>query len=801
MKKLILIDANSLIHRMYHAMPQLNDKDNNPAGAIYGLSNVLLKIKNEISPEYAVALFDRPEPTFRKQEFKEYKAHRPKADEELIEQIIKAHDVFDAFSVHTIEKPGYEADDLIGTLAEKFKNEKNLKVIIFTGDLDSLQLVDDGKVVVETFKKGISETIEYNSEEVYKKLGVYPEKVIDYKAIVGDKSDNIPGASGVGPKGATHILSKFDSLEDYFKNGEEDKLYEKIIKQKDQVILSKKLATIIKDVPISTDLFNLEINYDDKKIIEYFNSMGFNSLVKRMIVNKDIKENDLSNNKKSKNISKSKDKDFIILDENNNKQVNLNSSDLKVGFSIKDIYKKNKFIPPFADIEIGFQLLGEKFKNYEELSALLFSKILEKRDFLISAFSILKDRIKKEKSEYVFWDIEMPLIPIIAEMEKRGISIDKESLEDVEKRISKEVDKKRSEILKKMGEDINLNSPKQLLEYFKSKGAKIKSTSADRLEKIKEEFPIIEEILEYRSVFKLKTTYLDPYKEITDDNSRVHPTFLQLGASTGRLSCQSPNLQNIPQESEWSNDIRNIFSAPDEWSLASFDYSQIELRVLASLSEDKNMIDAFNNGDDIHRLTAQKVFGLDAKDVSNQRRRIAKTLNFGIIYGMGPRAFSKQAGISMKEAKEFIEKYFNNFPSIKMWQSKILDYARANNRTVNQNGRFRKLPSINSPNQMYSSEAERMAINMPLQSLAADIIKLAMIEVDKKIKEKALGDDVKMILTIHDELIFEINNKIIEKDKESEVLKDIKSWMEGVYELKVPLIADIKLGHKWGELK
>lgn len=803
-KLLLLIDANSLIHRMYYAMPNLTDSHNNPAGAIYGLASVLIKIKNEIYPDYAVALFDRPEPTFRKEEYDKYKANRPKSSEELISQIISAHGVFDVFSIKTIEKPGFEADDLIGTLAQKFKKDKSIKIIIFTGDLDALQLVDDGKVLVETFKRGISETIRYNSKMVENKLGVLPDKVIDYKAMVGDKSDNIPGVFGIGPKAAVHILSKFKSLEDYIKNGKGDKYYEKIIEQKNNAILSKKLVTIVKNVPVEVNLDDIKFSPDNAVLVNFFEKKGFRSLIKRIIFDDLKNENDKTTKEKTKKSIKStrnkKYNDAIFIDKYIDLSV-LNSKLIKVGYDLKSFYKKHNFITPFVDIEIGFQLLGEKFKDWEELSTLLFHKVLSYKDFLRKSYEILIKRIYDEGVEKIFWDIEMPLIPILSEMEMRGVLVDKKELKKIKKELDLVVNKMRKNILEKIGFEININSPQQLLEYFNSIGAKLKSTSADRFKKIQNKFPIVKDILEYRTTFKLKTTYVDAYEKIIADDKRIHPTFLQLGAATGRLSCQSPNLQNVSQESKWATKIRNIFVAPKNYKLVSFDYSQIELRILASVSGDKNMIYAFKHGKDIHRITAHKIFGISEDNVQYHQRRIAKTLNFGIIFGMGARAFAKESGLSIAEAAQFINKYFKNFPNIKKWQARVLKYARMYGKSVNINGRFRKLPLINSPNQRDFAGAERMAINMPLQSVAADIIKIAMNKIDSNLKKEELKDKVKMILTIHDELIFEINNKLISNGKESKIIEDISNWMDNVYKLNVPLKVEVKIGKKWGLIK
>ena len=340
-----------------------------------------------------------------------------------------------------------------------------------------------------------------------------------------------------------------------------------------------------------------------------------------------------------------------------------------------------------------------------------------------------------------------------------------------------------------------------VLVYFQKKGLKIKSTSAEKLEKISQDYPLVKEILEYREFFKLKTTYLDPLEKLVGNDSRIHPTFLQLGAATGRLSCQNPNLQNIPQESSWSIQIRNIFVAPKSFFLVSFDYSQIELRILAHLTQDQNMLAAFKRGEDIHSLTAQKIFGVKKEEVAPHMRRLAKTLNFGMIYGMGYRALSQTAKIPPDQAKDFIKKYFEQFPSIRNWQAKVLESSRQSGSSSNVNGRFRSVFSINSPNQFLASSAEREAVNMPTQSLAADVLKLAMIKVFDYVVQNGLSEKIKLILSIHDELIFEISQDLLKNGTDSPTAQKIKELMELSYKLDAPLKVDIKTGKKWGELE
>lgn len=798
MKNVLLIDAHSLIHRCYHALPQFTNKAGEPTGALYGLSSVLLKIMHQVRPDYAVALFDRPEPTFRKERFEAYKAHRPKADDELVSQLIRARDLFAAFSITVVEKPGYEADDLIGTLATKFKKEKDVRVTIFTGDLDSLQLVENNQVVVETFKKGISETVVYTEEKVREKLGVFPHQVVDYKALVGDQSDNIPGVAGIGPKTASSILEKYKTLQDFFTKGQKEKSYEKIFLQKNNALLSQELAQIDCNVPIETSIHDIVFHPDTSSIEAFFLKNDFSSLLKR--IGKESSRQEDNPAPTPQPSPPPTPKNVVVIDEHT-KAPTLSSSHIKIGYNLKPYLHTHNIQTPYVDVYIGLLLLEHREASWEKTSTSLFGSEMNKKEFILRAYQWMTPLLSEKGLLSIFEEIEMPLLPVLARMEQRGIAIDRQALQKVKKDISADLAQTEKTLRKQIGKDINPNSPKQVLEYLQQQGARISSTAADKLEKIADNFPVVKDIMAYREIFKLKTTYIDAFEKITANDDRIHPTFLQIGAATGRLSCHEPNLQNIPQESKWASAIRNVFQAPQNHSLVSFDYSQIELRVLASLSQDPTLINAFQNREDIHSLTAQKIFGIPEKEaVSYQQRRTAKTLNFGIIYGMGSRSFAQQSGLSTQEAKRFIEKYFEEFSTVKDWQQSVLQEARRKGYVQNKNGRIRTVEGIHAAHQRFASEAERIAINMPLQSLAADILKIAMIRVSKQLTKPAYKD-VHMILTIHDELLFEIPNNLLQDEKESEVINVIRSAMENAYKLLVPLRVDVMMGARWGEMK
>lgn len=721
MKNLLLIDANALIHRSFHALPALSSSGGKPTGAIYGLSSILIKIFHENPPDYAMAFFDRPEPTFRKKMYDEYKIHRPKAPDELVSQIIEAHNLFEKFGIRTYEAPGYEADDLIGSAVLKFKKEKDLKITILTGDLDALQLVEDDKVVIETLKKGISETIIYNEDAVLQRYEIYPGQIADFKGLVGDPSDNIPGVKGVGPKTAAEIIKEFGTLDNFFekspkmKNAPEKKqiLFKKLLDSKDIALMSKKLATIHTKAPLEIKSLK-EAEYKKipiEKIVPYFKDMGFQSLIKRL---------------------SSKEQ-------------------------MPDLPADRQGKPP--QTRQGQMSFIEHQPN-------------------------ITDKIAQE--------IEIPLSPILKEMEKWGIKVDREKLRIESGKLGASLKELTKQIYAQGGEVFNINSPKQLLEILKGKfKLKINSTNYDKLSSFKGKIDFIDSILKYRELFKLKSTYVEPLLELSRKDSKIHPTFVQLKAATGRITCENPNLQNIPDA------IRHVFVAEKGFKLVSFDYSQIELRILASVTNDTEMLEAFKKDLDIHQITASKVFNVSEKEVTYEMRRVAKTLNFGIIYGMGARTFAQETGLPLKDAKKFIDEYFKDFPEIKIWQEKIKQEARDNGYVENINGRIRPLPEIISFNPGMRAEAERMAVNFPIQSVAADILKMAMVKIkDSLDKTDHWGKEAKMLLTIHDELVFEIkDNKNLE-----EIAGIIEKTMESIYRLKVPLKVNVKIGDNWGEL-
>lgn len=813
MKNFFILDANSLIHRTFHALPPLTNFKNEPVNALYGLSNILLKFLKEEKIDYLAACFDRPEPTFRKEMLEAYKAQRPKAPQELVFQIIKAHELFEKFQIKIFEKPGFEADDLIGCLVETFKNVKDLKIYIFTGDLDTLQLVEDDKVIVKTFKKGVSEMMLYDEAQILKRFELKPKQLIDYKALIGDQSDNILGIKGIGPKTAIKILKEYGSLENLFskKNLVLDNNLKKIFENKEQIELNLKLVKIKTDLDLKVNLQDLVYQKPANKIlISYFQELGFNSLVKRL--NEEEKENIKENNENLFNFQKTDLENLFVLpieEVEKNKEL-FDEKIIKVGYDFHFLFKNKDFFPnfPIFDLKIAAWLLDPDQKDLS--LAYLLKKYLNtfeiKKENIINLYKSLERDINFYDLNYVLQEIELPLIQVLIYLEKQGILIDKKYLLEFKKDLEDNLDILTKEIYSLTGEVFNLNSPKQLsfilFEKLKLKPVKkrrmktgILKTEEEVLELIKDQHPVVELILKYRNIFKILTTYLKPILQLKKE-SRLKTNFLQTNTATGRLTSSKPNLQNIPQNIEIAEKFKKIFIAEKGYHLVSFDYSQLELRILAYETEDEKLIEAFLNDLDIHQLTASKIFKVDLNKVTPEMRRIGKTLNFGVIYGMGSNAFSTQSKISKQEAEQFIKNYFENFKKIKIWQEKKIKEAQETLLVRNRNKRLRWVKDILSEDQNLKKENERIVINMPLQSLGADIIKLAMLKVYNYLKENNLFNDVRMLLSIHDELLFEVKD-----DKIEIIISEIKRIMENVFDLSpIPLKVEVKIGKTWAEI-
>ncbi|MFA6183846.1 MAG: DNA polymerase I [Parcubacteria group bacterium] len=888
-KKLVLLDGNAIIHRSFHALPPFTTKKGELVNAVYGFASTLLAVIDKFKPEYIVATFDLKGPTFRHEQFKDYKATRVKAPDELYGQIERVKEVVKAFNIPIYEKEGFEADDMIGTIASKTnKGSDKLETIIVTGDMDTLQLVND-KTKVYTMSRGLSKAILYDAPAVSERYGgLSPDQLKDYKGLRGDASDNIPGVKGIGEKGAINLLKEYGNLEGVYKNIAKIRgaTRDRLEKDKMLAFTSRELGTIKIDVSFDFKLEECKTHdFDRQKLINLFRELGFYSLIKRLQGD----DKGLTNNDNPKrNVTKEGVKDFkyqilnkneidnfikelgkekifalsirenqvafswkngrayfLELDNENLRKIKPILEDVnikKTGWNLKNDYKllKSKrvilkgieFDVMLADylLKSGEKIelerlimaeLGEEFsdKDLGQISLLGFSreeeakKLCQRVDYLWKLRGILFKKIeeisnsqkkysKSKNLKNVFEKIEMPLIEILAEMEINGIKINKIIFKGISEKIGIQVEHLDKKIQELADESFNVNSTQQLsvvlFEKLKLPTVGIKrnktgfSTAAPELEKLKGEHKIIKKIENYRELFKLKTTYLDNIPLLIKEDGRIHTTFKQEVTATGRLSSENPNLQNIPIKSDIGKIIRMAFEAEEGKVFISADYSQIDLRVMAHMSEDKKMIESFWAGEDIHIKTAAEVNGVVNSKVTQKMRREAKALNFGIIYGMGTFGFAQSADISREAAKKFIDEYMENFSSVAKFIKNTKELAKNDEFVETETGRRRYLAEINSPNFMVQAGAQRMAINMPIQGLAADIMKLAMIKVYHYYKDNPA---VKMILQIHDEIILEVD-----KEKSDEIARKIKEIMEKVYSLKVPLVVDVKVGKNWGEL-
>ncbi len=783
-KRLVLLDAHAIIHRAYHALPDFSTSKGEPTGGLYGVSAMLIKIINELKPDYIVACYDLPKPTFRHEAYAEYKSGRAKADDELVSQIIRSRDIFEAFNIPIYEKEGFEADDMLGTISEQLKNNKNIEIVIASGDMDTLQLVEEKRVKVYTLRKGLNDTIIYDKKLVIERYGFKPEMLVDYKGLRGDPSDNIIGIVGIGEKTATILIQKFGTIEDIYKKLKKDEnlfinagIKPRIIgllkDGEEEALFSKTLATIRLDAPIE---FSLPENkwsesFDINKIEKLFIELEFRTLFART---KDMFGNENNTQELEDNKKNDKDKVEEKIDEGDVR---------KIGIALW-LLRSDITNPTIEDI---FQYCGtENFKESKE--------------------KILKE-IKKQHLDKVYEDIELPIIPIIKKAEDNGILVDLKYL----KKLSNDWHKVLSSIEEKIwdfaGGEFNINSPKQLGEVLfdkmklSVKGLKktaggARSTRESELVKLKDEHKIIKEILSYRELQKLLSTYVDNIPGMVDKNGRLHTTLNQAGTTTGRFSSVNPNLQNIPASDGYGTDVRNAFISDNKYKLVAFDYSQIEMRILAHLSGDEILIDTFKNNGDVHTSVASRVFNVKNDAVTKDMRRTAKVINFGIIYGMGVNALKATLGSSRQEAQEFYNSYFEKFPKIAKYFENIKKEAHKNGFTSTVFGRKRYFEGIKSKLPFIRASAERMAMNAPIQGTAADVIKLAMSNSDTAIKKAKLDNDIKLILQVHDELIYEVKSESVKKAKDI-----IKNAMEEAVELLVPLIVNVSEGNRWGELK
>lgn len=796
-KKLVLLDSHAIIHRAYHALPEFMNSRGEPTGAIYGLATMLFKIITDLKPDYIVACFDLPKKTFRHEAYDDYKAGRAKADEALVAQLIRARDFFRACSIPVYDCEGFEADDLLGTIVKQL-SMSDVDIIIASGDMDTLQLVKDEKVQVYTLKKGINDTILYNEKKVSERFGFSPKYLPDYKGLRGDPSDNIIGIKGIGEKTATILISKYGTIENIYKAinknddlkklGITDRVLTLLKEGEEEAIFSKTLATIRLDAPI---VFNLpekiwKETVEKEKVAIFFRELEFKSLQNRFL--NVLEGGKVMTNDELRTTNEKKD--------NNNKE----REEITAEEQIK-----------ITKAKIAYWLLNSEMTNpdIEDVSHYKGSSSFEE------AFDLLEKDIKKENLDYVYQNIEIPIIPIINGMEKIGILVDVDYLKKLSKGYHKELEQLEKNIWENAGVEFNINSPKQISEILftklglstkgikKSAGGAI-STRESELEKLKEAHPVVAEILKYREIQKLLSTYIDTIPSQVGPDGRLHANFIQAGTTTGRFSSNNPNLQNIPIKTERGKNIRNAFVAPEGYELVSFDYSQIELRVAALLSQDPYFIRAFNEGQDIHSAVARKVFNVSEEEVTHDMRRRAKVINFGILYGMGVNALKENLGTDRKEAQIFYDNYFAQFPTIALYLESIKNFAKQNGYTETLFGRKRYFPGIKSPIPFIKAMAERMATNAPIQGTAtADIIKIGMKKADEALRKAGLIKEARLVLQVHDELVYEIK-----KTKNKEASRIIENAMKEAIPVEflkeketVPLLVSINSGKTWGELK
>lgn len=879
-KTLVIIDGNSIINRAFYALPEMSNKEGLKTNAIYGFTNILLKIIDTYNPTHISVAFDRKAPTFRHIEFKEYKAGRKKMPDELREQFEPLKDLLDKFNIHRLEIDGYEADDIIGTVS-KIAEDNGFKVYIVTGDKDAIQLASNKTTTLIT-KKGVGEVEEYDYDSVIEKYEMTPTQFIDLKGLMGDKSDNIPGVPGIGEKTGIKLIKEFSSIEGIFDNIDSIKgsTKKKLEENKELAIMSKKLATIIRDVPVEFNLEELEYgNYNTKDILDVFKYLGFTSLIPRI---GSLDESEDIVNEANVEISKLEDIDEFInkVKENNeliiktvtregnilDKRIKyiflsvdgkkiyyveedsiykleyiFTSNEIKkLGYNLKDDYIALK---PYGikleniyfDITIAEYLIdsmsstsyecsaiamkyltkkvktkeellgkGVKAKKYQDLSfEELSSHISQIIDTVKSVMPIMEENLKESNMDGLLYHVEMPLVEVLADMEYEGVKVDKEKLNELGSQFKEIIKKLESEIYKISGEEFNINSPKQLgVILFEKLGLPVikktktgYSTNAEVLDKLKDQSPIIDKIIEYRQIVKLNSTYVEGLLSIINPiDGRIHSSFNQTITTTGRISSTEPNLQNIPVKLEMGRNIRKVFISDKECKLVDADYSQVELRVLAHMSQDETMIDAFKHNEDIHTKTASQVFNVSMDEVTSKQRSDAKAVNFGIVYGKSDFGLSEDLNIPVKQAKEYIENYFNKYNKIKEFMDNIIEDASSNGYVTTILNRRRYIPEIKSSNFMLRNAGKRAAMNAPIQGSAADIIKIAMINVYKKLEENNLKS--KLILQVHDELIVEA------VDSEIDIVKKIvKDEMENAVCLDVNLDVDLNIGDSWYDTK
>ena len=880
-KRLIIIDGNSIINRAFYALPDMSNSEGLKTNAIFGFVRMMFKIIEDYQPTHMSVAFDKKAPTFRHKQYADYKAGRKKMPDELAQQLQPLKDLLDKFNINRLELEGYEADDLIGTVA-RLGEENDFKVYIVTGDKDAIQLASYKTTTLIT-KKGVGEVEEYNYDSVLERYEMTPTQFIDLKGLMGDKSDNIPGVPGVGEKTGIKLLKQYSTIENLIEHTDELKgsIKKKIEENKDLALMSKELATIITNVPIEVKLEDLEYgDYNKDDVVEKFKEFGFTSLITKLLDIEggettikeeiDLKIEHLDNvedfikkaeenkkviidviGKEGNILDKRVLYVFLSLDGNEIYYVNedelpqiktlLSNPEIKKhGYDLKEDYI---LLKPYEielnsmnfDITIAEYLIDSKSSTSYECSAIamkyLTRKIKSKEDLLgkgakakkfdeiefdeLSAYigdilntvngvyPKMEEKLKETEMDGLFYHVEMPLVEVLGSMEYIGMKVDKDQLNELKEKFTTIINELENEIFELAGEPFNINSPKQLgVVLFEKLGLPVikktktgYSTNAEVLEKLRDKHEIIDKITEYRQIVKLNSTYVEGLlKIINPKTGRIHSSFNQTITTTGRISSTEPNMQNIPVKTEMGRDIRKVFVADENCKLVDADYSQVELRVLAHMSGDENMIDAFKHGEDIHSKTASQIFDVDIKDVTSKQRIEAKAINFGIIYGKTDFGLSQDLNIPVATAKAYIDSYFNKYPKIKEFMDEAVESATETGYATTILNRRRYIPEIKASNFIVRNQGKRFAMNAPIQGSAADIIKVAMVNVYNKLKENNMKS--KLILQVHDELIVEAVDEELEMAE-----KIVREEMENAQSMDVKLDVDLNTGDSWYETK
>ncbi len=841
MKKILVIDGNSIINRAFYGVRPLTTKSGKSTNAIFGMINIISKQLESVKPDYAAVAFDLKEPTFRHKMYKHYKEGRHPTPPELLSQFPDAKECLELMGIHVMELPGYEADDIQGTVASFAKKEDGIESYILSGDRDLLQLIDEKTTVLLATNR---DTLVMRREEFIEKYGIEPSEFVDMKALMGDSSDNIPGVAGVGEKTAATLIQSFSSLDGIYENIDDKRISkgvrEKLLRDKENAYLSKKLGKIETEAPIGKNLEELRYTGIDKVgLYKKFTELELNSFIAKFRLNEENEKNNYVNkyiqsqafkNADAEEILSIKSKKIALFKNENALFLHNGSENLRYEGELNDIGKL------FSEREI-ICYDGKALWHVLDMAGITLDSSAKLLDLMLYAYVLnpgsgssgipslssmflgitvgngepcpeilwqleekMREKINTDGLALILDELEIPLISILAEIEKTGFKIDTHGMLEFADALDKLAADLTERIYVQAGGEFNINSPKQLGEIlfvnlglpYKKKTKNGYSTDAETLEELRAYSPIIDDILEYRQVTKLKNTYASALPAVSDENSRIHTDFKQALTATGRLSSADPNLQNIPIRTKMGREMRRYFVANEGYTLIDADYSQIELRLLAHISGDYNMTEAFKANEDIHRKTAAAVFGIPEESVNDEMRKRAKAVNFGIVYGISGFSLAKDIGTTPSVASQYIKNYLHNYPMIDLYLENVVKEAAEKGYTVTPMGRRRYIPELSAQNGNLRAFGKRVAMNAPIQGAAADIMKLAMINVSRALKEKAL--DARIVMQVHDELVLEA----AEKDAD-ECKKIVRHEMEKAVQLTLPLTVDVTSGKNWLE--